>query len=1059
MNERALVAMSSVLPPPKKGEMVTVQLRFIVDGLPNENNEYVEWVLVALDGEAFDTKLRKHLELRYKLKDIDRLDYSGVNEQEIGQEDVGVLAYEAKRLHNEYPFVLNVKTTQKGRNGNKRKTTSTPGTAPRARKKLKDDYSRTFMNVVDKENFWTCFECEFTEHADGRVEPGKFKRWALQPDESKEAFEALCKKTYVDSHSLMDGTTLTIEHVSKDPKIKAHFYEHIDKAVKFANRRCDNMSGVCNACIKAWTDGTWKREWLRFTETRKNWLQKYKVFLEPTVTNTGSNPQASSRRSTKENITSSQFTEGAQEIARKAAAKHTQRDWLGGYQGTSHGGGDRDVSSTDVPDGGQRGDTSHEFLRQRLRQCALKEKVMGSDGNCQFRALADQLFGNENRYADCRLKIIEQLWRDTDHYKASWCDTDITRDGPWDSFVQRLGVADETGQPIWGGHHTLQAAADAYGVTVHVYSDVVGARDFPLKIESRYPAIGNRFVSVSHISEMHYNSVINYNSVITTAPLALGAPPSPDNAATLVAQEHARQMEEDKQTAADKSQKNKEDMTIVLGEKEFRLFQLFKDVEERDVLQLTLDTTGRPFWPSLIGVSIEDNLNRGQKSKVTKALKYRFQGGAEELKFNNTGVLDMKHAGTKAKYDAFVTANGLRNNDTPKDKHAPAGVPYCETYLKMFLQKTVEEVFAFWNEKIQIPGQRGPARRANSHDKQIVWAKLIGVSMDDYNDVEKFSDAEKKNIFKAFKAANAQKWKLRLSPQTRSLDMKDSATLEAFQKYEKGLQGASGGDRDGTPVHRSDMSPPAGNSGDGTDDDDTDSADGYTPDSTPEDDAANQSDPPVGVGKSPSSGANGNDSDFGSPEKGKAVAIGAHLKHADDELEPNMREAADMGQYSKYDQPAPKKRGRPRKLHSDAAQKSSPPPARTKLPRLVKSVGTKNANKRFSAHPNQVEKTTEKRKVAKKSASAKVDNTSGTEGESPLFWVLKTKPKRKRNTNVGPGYYQHTYGFYFSMAGGDAMATPTYQDAIERKTSAPDWYLAKDVNYRNDKKGRKRRQS
>ena len=50
MNERALVAMSSVLPPPKKGEMVTVQLRFIVDGLPNENNEYVEWVLVALDG-------------------------------------------------------------------------------------------------------------------------------------------------------------------------------------------------------------------------------------------------------------------------------------------------------------------------------------------------------------------------------------------------------------------------------------------------------------------------------------------------------------------------------------------------------------------------------------------------------------------------------------------------------------------------------------------------------------------------------------------------------------------------------------------------------------------------------------------------------------------------------------------------------------------------------------------------------------------------------------------------------------------------------------------------
>mmetsp|Transcript_3022 Transcript_3022/g.13467 ORF Transcript_3022/g.13467 Transcript_3022/m.13467 type:complete len:117 (+) Transcript_3022:117-467(+) len=36
MNERALVAMNSVLPPPKQGEMITVQLRFIVivDGVP-----------------------------------------------------------------------------------------------------------------------------------------------------------------------------------------------------------------------------------------------------------------------------------------------------------------------------------------------------------------------------------------------------------------------------------------------------------------------------------------------------------------------------------------------------------------------------------------------------------------------------------------------------------------------------------------------------------------------------------------------------------------------------------------------------------------------------------------------------------------------------------------------------------------------------------------------------------------------------------------------------------------------------------------------------------------
>mmetsp|Transcript_2597 Transcript_2597/g.10530 ORF Transcript_2597/g.10530 Transcript_2597/m.10530 type:complete len:128 (-) Transcript_2597:314-697(-) len=77
MNERALVAMNSVLPPPKQGEAITVQLRFIVDGVPNENNKYVEWALVALDGDAFDTKMRNHLEHEYNLKDIDRTRLKG----------------------------------------------------------------------------------------------------------------------------------------------------------------------------------------------------------------------------------------------------------------------------------------------------------------------------------------------------------------------------------------------------------------------------------------------------------------------------------------------------------------------------------------------------------------------------------------------------------------------------------------------------------------------------------------------------------------------------------------------------------------------------------------------------------------------------------------------------------------------------------------------------------------------------------------------------------------------------------------------------------------------
>jgi len=41
--------------------------------------------------------------------------------------------------------------------------------------------------------------------------------------------------------------------------------------------------------------------------------------------------------------------------------------------------------------------TEHQRLQRNLQQYALKELSMDGDGNCQFRALADQLYGNARR--------------------------------------------------------------------------------------------------------------------------------------------------------------------------------------------------------------------------------------------------------------------------------------------------------------------------------------------------------------------------------------------------------------------------------------------------------------------------------------------------------------------------------------------------------------------------------------------------------------------------------------------------------------------------------------
>ena len=111
---------------------------------------------------------------------------------------------------------------------------------------------------------------------------------------------------------------------------------------------------------------------------------------------------------------------------------------------------------------------------QRLRECGMVETQIEADGNCQFRALADQLFdGDQERYAECRAAAISQLRSEPDRYREF-----ITED--WETYVSKMENDRE-----WGDNITLQAAAHHYKVTVHVYSANPDERDFPRVLPSR----------------------------------------------------------------------------------------------------------------------------------------------------------------------------------------------------------------------------------------------------------------------------------------------------------------------------------------------------------------------------------------------------------------------------------------------------------------------------------------------------------------------------------------------------------------------------------------------
>ena len=136
--------------------------------------------------------------------------------------------------------------------------------------------------------------------------------------------------------------------------------------------------------------------------------------------------------------------------------------------------------------------TDHTRLDTRLKLYNLREKVVRGDGNCQFRAIADQLFRDQERHAECRVVVINQLRRRAEDYSPY-----VPED--YDAYVEAMRK-----DGCWGDHITLQAAADAYGVRMCVISSYKD--NFIVEIQPREQR-SSRVCWISFWAEVHYNSL------------------------------------------------------------------------------------------------------------------------------------------------------------------------------------------------------------------------------------------------------------------------------------------------------------------------------------------------------------------------------------------------------------------------------------------------------------------------------------------------------------------------------------------------------------------------
>ncbi|XP_059595638.1 OVARIAN TUMOR DOMAIN-containing deubiquitinating enzyme 11 isoform X1 [Vitis vinifera] len=190
----------------------------------------------------------------------------------------------------------------------------------------------------------------------------------------------------------------------------------------------------------------------------------------------------------------------------------------------------------------------HERLAERLATYDLAELQIEGDGNCQFRALADQLFRNPDYHKHVRKKVVKQIDGDSPAYTSVYvflnilCHCKYFMKGKYflvricsdhclmfwlqlkhfrklyESYVPMkyrsyLKQMKKSGE--WGDHLTLQAAADRFGAKICL---ITSFRDTCF-IEIN-PRDGNptRELWLSFWSEVHYNSLYASGDVPSRAP-------------------------------------------------------------------------------------------------------------------------------------------------------------------------------------------------------------------------------------------------------------------------------------------------------------------------------------------------------------------------------------------------------------------------------------------------------------------------------------------------------------------------------------------------------------
>jgi len=136
-----------------------------------------------------------------------------------------------------------------------------------------------------------------------------------------------------------------------------------------------------------------------------------------------------------------------------------------------------------------------ELLRQRCAFLGLRQVEVEDDGNCQFRAVAWELYGSQVHHTDVRAAVVTQLQCCADEY--------CTFFGA-ESWQQYLETMEQL--CTWGDELTLRAAADVFRVRIHLVTSTSENWYLTYQPCGGLPH-GARELFLTYLAPVHYNIV------------------------------------------------------------------------------------------------------------------------------------------------------------------------------------------------------------------------------------------------------------------------------------------------------------------------------------------------------------------------------------------------------------------------------------------------------------------------------------------------------------------------------------------------------------------------